>query len=484
MRASIAGLLSGDRICAANTALISSQGHFSYAQLDQWVDQLGITLYSLAVKPGMTIGSADESRLLNMLLLHALPRLGCAFLPLDPSLPAASLRRLVALGGVDMLIAGHVAVEGLPHIYKELAAWPTGDQSIGQDIPAGLKPGSHSDNESLSCLHEPLTPEQPHLLVATSGTEGEASLVVLTGDQLMSSVQASSERLEFTESDSWLLCLPMFHIGGLMIPLRCAEAGATLVIHETFKPERLWEDLHRYEITHVSLVPAMLAGLLEHYAGQPPPRHLRVMLTGGGALSPGLMQAALDAAWPLCPSYGMTETASQVATVYPPLSECRPGLVGKPLSHLQLEIDPVTGCIMLRGDSVMQGYAGQPVRQHDWLVTNDLGQLDEQGNLLVLGRADDVLISGGENVHPWQVENVLIECPGIQDVAVTAVADPVWGDRLVALYVGDLADDVLKAWSRAQLPGFMRPKEFVHVDGLPRTRMGKLQRRNLPEFLR
>lgn len=481
---SIAGLLSGDRICATSSALISSRGRFSYAQLDQWVNQLGITLSALAVKPGMTIGCADENRLLNMLLLHALPRLGCAFLPLDPSLPAASLRRLVALGKVDILIAGHVVVEDLPHITKELVVWPTGDQSMAQDISVGLKPNLPSDNESLSCLHEPLAPEQPHLLVATSGTEGDASLVVLTGNQLMSSVQASSERLEFTESDSWLLCLPMFHIGGLMIPLRCAEAGATLVIHEAFDPERLWEDLHGYEITHVSLVPAMLAGLLEHYAGQPPPRHLRVMLVGGGALSPGLMQAVLDAGWPLCPSYGMTEAASQVATVYPPLSECRPGLAGKPLSHLQVKIDPVTGCIMIRGDSVMQGYAGQPMRHRDWLLTNDLGQLDEQGNLHVLGRADEVFISGGENVHPRQVENMLMECPGIQDVAVTAVADPIWGDRLVALYVGDLADDVLKAWSRAQLPGFMRPKEFVQVDALPRTPMGKLQRRNLPDFLR
>jgi O-succinylbenzoic acid--CoA ligase len=460
----IAGLLLGDQICPTNIALISSQGCFSYAQLDQWVEQLCVTLSALDVEPGMTIGCADENRLLNTLLLHSLPRLGCAFLPLDPSLPDSSLHRIVALGEVDMLVAADALVEGIP--------WLEPQQFLAVDT----RPGTQS------ALLSPLPGGQPHWLVATSGTEGEGSLVVLTGDQLMSSVRASRERLAFTDSDSWLLCLPMFHVGGLMIPLRCAEAGATLVVHETFDPERLWRDLHGYEITHVSLVPAMLAKLLEHYAGQPPPRHLRVMLAGGGALSPGLAQAVLDAGWPLCPSYGMTETASQVATVYPPPCDYTAGVVGRPLSHLQLKIEPTSGRIMIKGNSVMQGYAGQPMRDDDWLVTSDLGELDEQGNLIVLGRADEMLISGGENVHPQQVENLLVECPCIQDVALTAVADPVWGDGLVALYSGDLSSEELRAWSRTHLPGFMRPKEFVRVDALPRTTMGKLRRRALPDL--
>lgn len=445
-------------------ALICDQECFSYAQLNQRVERLCATLYGLGVTPAMSIACAAHSRLLNLLLLHALPRLGCTFMPLNPALPDAGLRRFLELGDVDMLVAAKPVAEDIPLLDPQQLLATDGYPEIRHD------------------LWRPLRGHQLHWLLATSGTSGEAKLVALTGNQLSSSVQASAERLELTGSDSWLLCLPLYHVGGLMIPLRCAAAGAALVLHERFDPQHLWDDLHRYNITHLSLVPAMLARLLEHYAGQPPPARLRVMLTGGGALAPSLAMAALDAAWPLCPSYGMTEAASQVATLYPPPTEYAAGLVGKPLSHLQVKIEPISGRIMIRGGSVMQAYAGETRPEGRWFVSGDLGELDEQGNLIVLGRADEVLVSGGENVHPQQVESVLMECPGVEDVAVIGTTDPVWGDRLVALHSGELSSGGLQAWSRAHLPGFMRPKKFVQLDTLPRTQMGKLQRKELAEL--
>ena len=459
--AGIAGLLSR-REQAANTALLCDQGAFSYAQLEQRVEYLCAGLSALGVKPGMTIGCAAPDCVLNLLLLHALPRLGCAFLPLNSSLPAASVRRFISLGKVDVLIAEAPLVEGVACIRLE--------QLLAMD--ARLQPG---------CARlMPLAASSPHWLVCSSGTEGEGKLVLLTGDQLLSSVQASRERLCFTASDTWLLCLPMFHIGGLMIPLRCAEAGAKLVLHQGYDPVRLWHDLHQHGVTHLSLVPAMLARLLQHSAGQPPPAHLRVVLTGGAALPPGMAQAALNAGWPLCPSYGMTEAASQVATLYPPPSRYVEGLVGRPLAHLQVKIAPESGRIMIKGGSMMLAYAGQPAQHDGWLLTSDLGRLDEHGNLTVLGRSDEVFISGGENVHPRQLEHILLDCPGVEDVAVTAVSHTVWGDKLVALYVGELSCRALRAWSKTSLPGFMRPKDFVRVDALPRTALGKLRRKLLP----
>ncbi len=471
----IAGLLSSNRIDVTRSALICDQVGLSYTQLDQWVGGLCATLSAQGARAGMTVGSVSHDPLLNLLLMHALPRLGCVFLPLDPSLPAGNLRRFLEQSEMDLLITGGNVVRGAALLDAE---WIT-----DRHIRVGSRPELHRDIESeRSCLDAHLSVDQPHWLIASSGSEGEGRLVVLTGGQLMSSVRASRERLEFSETGSWLMCLPVFHVGGLMIPLRCAEAGAMLVLHETYDSVRLWQDLNKYEITHVSLVPTMLAHLLTLYRGESVPSALRVMLVGGGALATSMAQVALDAGWPVCPSYGMTEVASQAATVYPPPSHYIDGMVGKPLSHLQVKIEAASGRIMIKGESVMQGYAGQQKYLDDWFVTSDRGQLDNQGNLILLGRTDDRLISGGENLYPQQVEQILVGYPGILDVAVTGVSDLVWGDRLVALYVGDLSGEALNAWSRAQLPGFMRPKEFLRVDSLPRTALGKLRRRALPEL--
>lgn len=458
----IAGLLSGSQVSASNTALICNEGPFSYTQLASRVESVCVRLSALGVRPGMTIGCSEAGAVLNLLLLHALPRLGCSFLPLAPSLPETSLRRFIGLGSADVLVT-EAPVAG----------------SI-RCISPGLLLDIDAHAQLAGVATAPLPAEAPHWMVCTSGTRGEGKLVVLTGDQLLSSVLASRERLAFKASDSWLMCLPLYHVGGLMIPLRCAEAGATLVLHEDYDPLRLWRDLHRHDVTHVSLVPTMLAHLLDLYAGKPPPPNLRVMLVGGGHLPANLARRALAAGWPLCPSYGLTEAASQVATLYPPSSLYVEGLAGRPLSHLQVKIEPGSGRIMIRGDSVMQGYVGEPARRDGWFVTSDLGRLDEHGNLFVLGRADDMLISGGVNVHPRQVEQLLLECSGIREVAVTAVADNLWGDRLVALYVGDLPSHALRAWSREQLPGYMRPQDFVRVEMLPRTALGKLRRNALP----
>lgn len=442
---------------------------------------LAAILTACGVRFGMTIACIGQSRAFNLLLLHALPRLGCVFLPLDASLSQPSLRRFIELAGVDGLIAGDSAVEILPHTCKLLTARFSDPGLTDCAMFVRAEPRMSADNAAREEHQDTvLSVDQPHWLIPTSGTEGEGKLVALTGAQLMSSVRASRERLVFSNSDVWMLCLPLFHVGGLMIPLRCAEAGAAMVLHEGFDPVCVWDDLHRHEVTHLSLVPAMLARLLEQYPGKTPPACLRVLLLGGGALPTSLARTALNADWPLCPTYGMTETASQVATLYPPPTQYTAGLVGKPLSHLQVKIEPESGRIMLRGGSVMDGYAGQAVRKDAWFVTSDLGKLDAQGNLTILGRADDVLITGGEHVHPRQVENVLMECPGIEDVAVIGTPDPIWGDRLVALYSGEASQSRLQDWSRVHLPGFMRPKTFIQLPKLPRTPLGKLQRWKLP----
>jgi len=338
-------------------------------------------------------------------------------------------------------------------------------------------------------LKQPELPGHAELLIATSGSTGEPKTVMLSEANLEAAVLASRNRIPLAPGDVWLACLPLQHIGGMAIFYRCAEAGAAVLLHDGFDAARVREDMERHGVTHISLVPAMLARLLEAGA---PPATLKYALIGGGPLSLSLARQANLAGWPVCPTYGMSEAASQVATLSEFPSDWREGMVGRPLPGVSVEIvdddnRPVQGegRIRVRGPSVMTGYAnavhefGHGLRD-GWFVSGDRGYLDARGNLVVLGRHDDVLVSGGVNVHPAEVEGLLLACPGVSDVAVTGVSDAVWGDRIAALVVGSV--DELQAWCRERVPSHLRPRLFVSVAALPRNALGKLERKRLPEL--
>lgn len=333
------------------------------------------------------------------------------------------------------------------------------------------------------------------LLIATSGTQGEPKAVMLGGANLQAGVLASRSRLPLQAGDTWLACLPLYHIGGMAILYRCAEVGAAVVLHEGFDPQRVWNDLEKHLITHISLVPAMLARLLDIGRDSPPPA-LKYALIGGGPLSSALAERARAAGWPVCASYGMSETGSQVATLCDIPQGWVPGQVGSPLPGFEVEVvgedgRPTSGIgrIRIRGAAVMAGYAS-PQRQmglgldQGWFTSGDLGRIDLQGNLTVLGRHDDMLVSGGTNVHPQQMEEVLKRCPGVADAVLTSVADDVWGDLLVAAVVAEADDEALEKWCRNELTGAMRPRRFVRFPALPRNALGKLDRQALRDLVR
>lgn len=316
---------------------------------------------------------------------------------------------------------------------------------------------------------------EAELIVGTSGTTGAAKAVMLGPDGLRAHVTASRGRLGLGPEDVWLDGLPLFHVGGLMILWRCAEAGATVLLHDHFDVAAMAEALP--DASHVSLVPTMLARLIE--AGIVPGPRLRVCLVGGAALPGALAERALAAGWPLCPTYGMSEAGSQVATLVRAEPGWRAGTVGTALEGLEVAL--VEGRIRVRGAAVMLGYANPAMRPGDglsdgWFETGDLGAWDEAGRLVVLGRADDVLISGGENIHPQAVEEVAARCPGVQAVGITAQTDTLWGDRLVAMVVGSVGEAEFLDWCRNHLPPALRPKQIVHLESLPLNATGKLDR--------
>lgn len=447
-------------------ALIAADRTYTCRSLIDRTAALAGRLRSRGVQPGAVLAVQLASAEAAALGAHAASWLGCPLLPLNPAMPPERHDALFQAAGVQRDATG-VVLDAIADTAE-----------CGRPEPT---PWAESGIE---------------LLIATSGTQGEPKAVMLSGANLQAGTLASRRCLPLEAGDAWLVCLPLHHIGGMAILYRCAEAGVTAVLHDRFDPQRVWNDLEKYRITHVSLVPAMLAKLLDAGRDLPPPPSLKFALVGGGPLSVALAARARAVGWPLCATYGMSETGSQLATLCPLPEGWQPGQVGVPLPGFEAEIvgedgRPTSGSgrIRIRGGAVMAGYAN-PQRQtglgldQGWFTSGDLGCIDAQGKLTVLGRHDDMLVSGGVNIHPQAVEEVLKRCPGVADAAVTAVVDDIWGDLLVALVVGGVSDEVLEQWCRAELPCAMRPRRFIRVSGLPRNALGKLERQVLRSLAR
>jgi O-succinylbenzoic acid--CoA ligase len=453
-------------------ALISTSGSIDFQELAERTGQIAGRLKASGLITGRPLAVISRNRARLAWALYLALHGGYPLLPLDPRRPA--LYRLLDVCEVEQSLV---------------------DEDLSAPGPARRLPAHWLEAPGAS-TPEPASPAPTgdvQLIMATSGTTGSPRGVLLSGRSLQAAVRAACSRLGLGPGDRWLLCLPLFHIAGASVLLRCLEAGACVVLHEGFDARRIWADLARHRITHISLVPATLVQLLELSQGAAPPVSLRVVLVGGSPLSGALMARAQQAGWPVCPSYGLSENASQVATLCPTPGPWTPGDVGSPLDGVQVDIVDNAGCptpgrgrIRIAGATLMAGYAERGLEPgaglHDGrLVTGDVGYLDGLGHLHVLGRVDEVLVSGGETVHPQEVEELLLRHPRVRDVGVCGVPDETWGERIVAVVATSLDPDTLRGWCQQHIPSPIRPRELLMTTKLPRTATGKLDRRALGE---
>ncbi len=312
----------------------------------------------------------------------------------------------------------------------------------------------------------PIEPEATATLMFTSGTTAGPKPVALSYDNWLWNAIGSALALGLDPAEKWLCPMPLAHVGGLSIQLRSAIYATTVLLHERFDTERALAALldANEAVTLVSLVPTMLARLLD--AGLREPPTLRRVLLGGGPITPALLARARAAGVDVAPSYGMTEACSQIATD------------GYPLLGVELRV-AADGELLVRGRTVATGAIGPD----GWLHTGDLGLLDDQGRLVIFGRKADTIVTGGENVAPVEVESVLLEHPGIADAAVFGRDDPEWGEAVMAQVVpangARVASDELRAHCAQRLAAFKVPKRFEEVDGVPRGVTGKLLRSEL-----
>lgn len=317
--------------------------------------------------------------------------------------------------------------------------------------------------------------DPPVAVMHTSGTTAAPKPVVLTYSNWLTSALGSAVALGLDPAERWLCPMPLTHVGGLSIPIRSAIYATTAVLHGRFDTEAVLGELMDpgRRITVVSLVPTMLARLLD--AGLERPPTLRWALLGGGPIAPGLLARAAAAGVPVAPTYGMTEACSQIATFGWPL----PGVDVRLHGSEGEIVDGSEGEIEVRGPIVSRG----ALSDDGWLHTGDLGRFDDRGRLQITGRQSETIVTGGENVSPAEVEDVLLEHPAVADAGVFGRSDPQWGEAVVAVVVprdGVAIDgDELRAFCAARLAPFKVPKAVGVAGQLPRTPSGKVRRREL-----
>ncbi|MCB9765272.1 MAG: AMP-binding protein [Alphaproteobacteria bacterium] len=424
-------LAASARARPAHPALETAEGTLDYRALAKAVARRAGALAAEGVRPGQVVALTGWPSRAWVVNAHALMWLGAAPAPLSPRARATERDAALAVLRPDHAVDGQDDAAGPP-----------------------LDP-------------QPWLLKDRRLVILSSGTTGPPRPIDLSAGQLVFSAMASALRLGHALDDRWLCCLPLHHVGGLSILLRCALYGTTARLHGRFDAAQVAAALDSGDVTLVSLVPAMLSAVLDARAEVPFPPRLRAALIGGAATPPALVARCRRLGVPVALTWGMTETASQVATRFPGDLDA-PMHAGPPLPFAEVAAGP-GGALVVTG----------PLAPGGRLETRDLGHLDDEGRVVVTGRRDDVIISGGENIDPAEVEAVLKAHPGVADAAVVGRPDPRWGERPVAWVVpaqADLQAEALIDWCRARLTVFKAPDAVFWLDALPRTELGKLSR--------
>jgi len=380
-------------------------------------------LHTRGVRRGQRVGIALEPGLPFVEALHGCLLLGAPAVPVDPRL--AEPERQAILRDVEEVVTRPLR----------------GETGVFQ-------------------LPDPPERDAVALVVHTSGTTGRPKPVDITFGNIRANARGLQQAMELGDDERWLCPLPLAHVGGLMVVLRSTLMATTAVLGPA---ERVAEP----GITTASLVPTQLLRVLD--AGLAPGPDLRRILLGGGPMPRTLLGRARDAGFPVCPSYGLTQACSTVT-------------VGAPgdLETAGRALPGVGVAVALDGEILV---SGGTVNSLGSLRTGDLGLLDEQGRLVVTGRKGDVIITGGENVAPSEVEAVLVEHPDVAEAAVFARPHPLWGEAITALVLprdgAQPQQGALRAHCLERLAPFKVPKVFELVDDLPRTESGKVRRADL-----
>lgn len=472
-------LLTPDRL-----AMETAHEELSFKQLYARARQAAGGLRDAGVCCGDHVASLQGNTLDCAVTVYALMLLGAVMVPLNTRLSPMELAGQINESSSRILISD-----------RDNAA--TADQAVTGADCAIIDVAALTQTAALFDDHEAeIRLTDPCTVIFTSGTTGRPKGVVLTYGNHWWNANGSLINLGLQQSDMWLCCVPLFHVSGLSILMKSIIYGIPVYLMKKFDPEQVNQLLMNGKATHISVVASMLRRMMAITGPNSYPSSLRCILLGGGPVPTALLQSCLDQQMPIYQTYGMSETASQAVTLPPEYMRKKSGSAGKPLFPLQIRIEAdgrtampnEPGDILIKGLTVFSHYlrnkeATAAAFEGDWFRSGDIGYLDEDGFLFVLDRRKDLIISGGENVYPAEVESVLNGCEEIERAGVIGIPDQEWGRvpvAFVSLNEGAyLSEAELITTCKTQLAAYKVPKRIFVLDELPENASHKLLRRNL-----
>ena len=432
-------------------ALVERNRTITYSDYHALVGQLAASLSASGVGRGDRLALVLDKSIEYAATIMAALRLGVTACPVSTRLPAGARDEQI-----EQINASHVVIdaEGQPE--------PPDTATVAIDAK-----DLYSLTEKADLQAPTLRLDQPATIIFTSGSSGRPGAVLHTLGNHYFNALGANENIPFGPNDRWLLSLPLYHVGGLAILFRAALGGGTVALPH---PDTdLKDNIFDLGITHLSLVPTQLFRLLQNVKDRSRlSSQLKAILLGGGPLPDRLIQKALGYDWPIIPTYGLTEMASQVTTARPGDGTLRPFNSGRLLKYRELTISGEDE-ILVRGETLFAGYVdgaqvSLPVDDDGWFATGDCGYFDPEQKLIVTGRKDNMFISGGENIHPEEIEDALCNLPDVIDAVVVAVDSEEYGARPVAFVLtqsgGEIDIEKILSGLAETLPRYKLPNHI------------------------
>lgn len=476
------------QLSPGKVALKYGNSSWTFAELFRYAEKLAANIESLydgdlPHRAAILMGNKPET----IVVIHALQQSGIELVCLNVRLTADELTYQIKDSKADLLIYEENTRDKADIVCDTLAG------TLAVDVSELMRTDiEHSHKRKEFRLQDVCT------IMYTSGTTGKPKGVMQTYGNHWWSAIGSALNLGLREDDAWLCAMPLYHISGLSILIRSVIYGIPVILMEKFNEHEANSFLISGEATIMSVVSSMLSRMLTEKDTDSYHQRFRCMLAGGGPVPKVLLETCRDRGIPVFQTYGMTETSSQIATLSPEDSLRKLGSAGKALFPSELKVvnsqngetsPHETGEILVKGPNVTSGYLGmgpsKDFQPNGWLATGDLGYKDDEGYLYVLDRRSDLIISGGENIYPAEIEDVLMAHKNISDAGVTGIPDETWGQVPYAFIVSeaDLSDEDLLSHCQDRLASYKIPRSFIRIEELPRNSSNKLLRRELKKWI-